>query len=299
MPRLPLEVGRTEVISTSAWMVSPTRTGASTCFFSSSEAVPGSCSGRAILRSGCRSKRPARNGPGSRPARRRTLVGEDHLHHPGAADEHHQIRFGDGAVERAELCPGEGCSQVIRSPSVCMAASSNAPAGLPPAAQARRSSPARRCRPAACGSGSGFRGRARQAAAASDRSPREHPQLHRNVGHDDFPSVGCCEWRESPIALRCGSFITCSSEFTGKAGISSVSNTLIHSAVVRLGAAAGQPVDVVDVAAAGRHVDKPPVGHHSGLPTSAQNRRNCPVGIGQRAEKPRRCVGAPPEHEHA
>ena len=40
MPRLPLEVGRTEVTSISAWMVSPTRTGASTFLFSSSMARP-------------------------------------------------------------------------------------------------------------------------------------------------------------------------------------------------------------------------------------------------------------------
>ncbi len=40
MPRLPFDVGRTDVTSTSAWMVSPTRTGFSTFLFSSSMARP-------------------------------------------------------------------------------------------------------------------------------------------------------------------------------------------------------------------------------------------------------------------
>ena len=40
MPRFPFEVGRTDVTSTSAWIVSPTRTGFSTFLFSSSIASP-------------------------------------------------------------------------------------------------------------------------------------------------------------------------------------------------------------------------------------------------------------------
>ena len=81
---------------------------------------------------------------------------------------------------------------------------------------------------------------------------------------------------KKPMASRCGSSITSSSVFTGPAGISSVSNVSIQSAVVAAGELlAGQPIDLVDVAAARRHVDKARILHHLRLADLAQNRRHC------------------------
>ena len=81
---------------------------------------------------------------------------------------------------------------------------------------------------------------------------------------------------KKPISRRCGSSITSSSVFTGPAGISSLSNVLIQSAVGAAGELlAGQPIDLVDVAAPRRHVDEARILHHLRLATSAQNRRHC------------------------
>ena len=109
MPRLPFEVGRTDVTSTSAWIgvADPHRL---------QHLLVQLQHGEAGALDHALAQQPLDQAVGQRRRHEAALdrallgaervVGEDHLDHAGDADEHHQVGLGHGAVERAEFLPG-------------------------------------------------------------------------------------------------------------------------------------------------------------------------------------------------